>query len=95
MDDHETHPRNGIAAELLTTARWRKAARSNPTGCCVELAELPDGRLAMRNSRFPSGPALIYGRAAIAAVVQAARNGGLAALGPRYGEGAPAGDGDP
>ena len=70
---------NGIPANRLTAARWRKAQRSNPTGSCVELAELPDSRVAMRNSRNPSGPALIFSRAAIAAFLATARKSGLGA----------------
>jgi hypothetical protein len=66
-----------IPAGLLAGARWRKSARSNPTGCCVELAELPGRLIAVRNSRYPSGPALIYRRAAIAALISAAKSGGL------------------
>ena len=79
--------RNGIPANQLTAARWRKSTRSNPTGACIELAELPDGRVALRNSRFPAGPALICSRAAIAAMIDAAKKGGPGTLGPRYGEG--------
>jgi hypothetical protein len=49
--------------------QWRKSTISNPSGNCVELAELPDGRVAVRNSRFPEGPRLVYTRAEIAAFV--------------------------
>jgi hypothetical protein len=38
----------------------------------------------MRNSRHPDGPALIYSRAQIAALVAAAKVDGLSALDPRY-----------
>jgi hypothetical protein len=41
----------------------------------VELATLTDGSVAMRNSRFPEGPALVYTRAEIAAFVAGARDG--------------------
>lgn len=52
---------------------WRKSRHSNPSGNCVEVAELADGRIAVRNSRYPSGPALIYSRAEMAAFVEGAK----------------------
>lgn len=47
---------NGMSAALMDGVVWRKSHFSNPSGNCVELAELPDGRVAMRNSRDPEGP---------------------------------------
>ncbi len=58
--------RNGTPASELPVAQWRKSQASNPSGCCVEVAELPGGAIAVRNSRDPSGPALVYTRAEIA-----------------------------
>jgi hypothetical protein len=81
---HDTDIPNGIAADQLRTASWRRSGRSNPTGCCVDLAELPGGRVAMRNSRHPDGPALIYSRAQISAFVAAAKNSALTAPDSRY-----------
>ncbi|GII81141.1 transcriptional regulator [Sphaerisporangium rufum] len=51
---------NGMPATELAGVRWRKSARSNPSGNCVELAELPGGAVGMRNSRHPGGPVLVY-----------------------------------
>jgi hypothetical protein len=65
---------NGVLADQLA-ARWRKSRLSNPSGSCVELAELPGGAIAVRNSRYPSGPALIYSRAEMAAFFQGAKDG--------------------
>ena len=48
---------------------WRKSSASNPSGNCVELAELAGGDIAVRNSRHPSGPTLVYTRAEIAAFI--------------------------
>ncbi|MEE1928213.1 DUF397 domain-containing protein [Streptomyces sp. TRM 70351] len=66
---------NGVPATRLDGVLWRKSRRSNPSGNCVELAGLPTGGIAVRNSRYPSGPALIYTDAEIAAFIQGAKDG--------------------
>ena len=65
---------NGVPAGQLEVT-WRKSKASNPSGACVEVAPLPDGGVAVRNSRHPSGPALIYTRAEIAAFLAGAKAG--------------------
>jgi len=65
---------NGVAAGELG-ATWRKSQASNPSGSCVEVAALADGQVAVRNSRHPSGPALVYTRAEIAAFLAGAKAG--------------------
>ncbi|MCM2579973.1 DUF397 domain-containing protein [Streptomyces meridianus] len=69
------HIDNGIQASCIEGAVWRKSRRSNPSGNCVELAELPGGEIAVRNSRYPDGPALIYTRAEIATFIDGAKDG--------------------
>jgi hypothetical protein len=54
---------------------WQKSRRSNPSGNCVEMAELPTGEIAVRNSRFPDGPILIYTREEVEAFVGGAKDG--------------------
>jgi len=66
---------NGMPADRLTMARWRKSQASNPSGSCVEMAELPGGTVAVRNSRDKSGPALVYPRAELAAFLLGIKNG--------------------
>lgn len=69
-------PDNGVTCSQLPALRWRKSGRSNPSGNCVELARLPDAdAIALRNSRHPEGPALIYTLAEIEAFILGARDG--------------------
>jgi Domain of unknown function (DUF397) len=57
-------------------ARWVKSTHSGPTGGnCVEVAVLAGGRVAVRNSRRPAGPALVFPAAQWATFVARARDG--------------------
>jgi hypothetical protein len=68
--------RNGMDASALVGVRWIKSRRSGPTGGnCVEVAFLSGGEIAMRNSRHPSGPALIFTRAEWDAFLGGAKDG--------------------
>ncbi|WP_068923420.1 DUF397 domain-containing protein [Planobispora rosea] len=66
---------NGVPASLLGAVAWRKSRFSNPSGNCVELARLPGDGIAMRNSRDPQGPALIYTRGDVEAFIHGVKNG--------------------
>ncbi|WP_405617280.1 DUF397 domain-containing protein [Streptomyces sp. NBC_00076] len=65
---------NGMAAAHLRVA-WQKSRHSNSQGSCVEFARLPGGDVAVRNSRFPDGPALVYTRAEIEAMLLGIKDG--------------------
>jgi hypothetical protein len=67
---------NGMPADQLQGARWQKSSFSgNGNNNCVEMAALPTGEIAVRNSRDPDGPTLIYTRAEFEALIRGARNG--------------------
>ncbi|MFD0203567.1 MULTISPECIES: DUF397 domain-containing protein [Saccharothrix] len=66
---------NGMSAADLKGVTWTKSSYSDAIGNCVEVAALDGGDIAMRNSRFPEGPALVYTRAELAAFVAGARDG--------------------
>lgn len=70
-----TEIRNGMPAAELAGVHWRKSRRSGAVGNCVEVAALECGDLAVRNSRYPGGPALVYTRAEVAAFVAGAKDG--------------------
>lgn len=45
----------------LTGVRWRKSTRSNGSGGnCVEVASNLPGLVAVRDSKDPTGPALVF-----------------------------------
>jgi Domain of unknown function (DUF397) len=67
--------RNGMPATELRDVTWRKSRHSNSQGTCVELAGLPGGEIAVRNSRHPDSPALIYTPAEMDAFIKGAKDG--------------------
>ncbi|MET7365850.1 DUF397 domain-containing protein [Streptomyces sp. NPDC005566] len=69
------HIDNGIPANHLTDVTWVKSQHSNPSGNCVEMALLPGGDVAVRNSRHPQGPALVYTEAEVRAFLAGVRDG--------------------
>jgi hypothetical protein len=66
---------NGMPATQVHGVRWQKARASIGEGNCVEVAQLGNGSVAVRNSRFPEGPALVYTAAEMAAFLDGAKAG--------------------
>jgi hypothetical protein len=66
---------NGMGGTDLPPLAWFKSKRSNPNGNCVEMAQLPDRQVAVRNSRFPEGPVLVYTHDEIVALLGGVRDG--------------------
>ncbi|MBB5940325.1 DUF397 domain-containing protein [Streptomyces zagrosensis] len=66
---------NGMAADQIAGARWQKATASDAVNDCVEVARLSENEFAIRNSRHPEGPALIYTRSEWEAFVDGASKG--------------------
>ncbi len=67
---------NGMPGRHLSDLAWTKSRRSGPTGNCVEMAQMArGGGVAVRNSRFPDGPVLVYTDAEIEALILGVKDG--------------------
>ncbi|RKF23877.1 DUF397 domain-containing protein [Micromonospora globbae] len=58
----------------LSRARWKKSSRSSGNGQCVEVADLHT-TVALRDSKDPSGPVLLFERDAWTRFLAGAKNG--------------------
>ncbi|MCE7079287.1 DUF397 domain-containing protein [Streptomyces sp. ST2-7A] len=66
---------NGMPARLLGVEGWRKPWSGGNGGSCVEALRLRDGRVALRQSTDPDGPALIYTRHEIETFIEGVKSG--------------------
>jgi hypothetical protein len=66
---------NGIPASSLDGARWQGSHDAAVREGRVELAVLPGGEIAMRNSQDPGGPVLIYTYDEIEAFINGTKDG--------------------
>jgi Domain of unknown function (DUF397) len=71
--------RGGNAAGQALT--WKKSSFSFANGDCVEVASLPDGGVAVRDSKDTAGPVLQFTASEWTAFVAGARNGEFDQLG--------------
>ncbi|MCZ1006880.1 DUF397 domain-containing protein [Streptomyces lydicus] len=65
---------NGMPASLVP-GKWVKSRKSEANGTCVEALKLPQGRVALRNSTDPSGPALVFTADEMEAFLDGAKKG--------------------
>ena len=56
-----------MAAPDLTTAQWHTSSFSGNNGTCVQIAALPNGRIAVRNSNHPEDAVVLFTRTEITA----------------------------
>lgn len=63
-----------LTDEEIAGLAWTKAQLSNINGACVEIASTP-GKVAIRDSKDPSGPILVYTEIEFRAFLDGARNG--------------------
>jgi Domain of unknown function (DUF397) len=52
-----------VAGSYLVTTRWRTSSFSGNNGTCVEVAALPNGGIAVRNSKHPCAGVVFFTRA--------------------------------
>jgi uncharacterized heparinase superfamily protein len=72
MTDKGVAPRAALAG-----ATYRKSSRSTAAGNCVEVADLPSGHRAVRDSKDVAGPVLTFTPSAWAAFTAGLRAGEL------------------
>jgi len=70
-----TDIRNGMPATDLGADGWHKPWSGPNGGSCLEAKKLPAGRVALRQSTDPNGPALILEAGEIRAFIDGAKAG--------------------
>ncbi|MFI0774372.1 DUF397 domain-containing protein [Streptomyces sp. NPDC021212] len=66
---------SGMPARDLGSEGWHKPWSGGNGGSCVEAMRLKDGRVALRQSTDPDGPALIYTSLEMKSFIQGAKAG--------------------
>lgn len=65
------------SSAALSGVAWRRSSHSTAANNCVEAARLGSGQLAVRDSKDPLGPALLFAPDAWTDFVRALSDGGL------------------
>lgn len=66
---------SGDPVTAIAGAQWRKARASGQQGNCLEVADLPKGSRALRDSKNPAGPALVFSASEWSCFLDGAKNG--------------------
>ncbi|WP_338675204.1 DUF397 domain-containing protein [Streptomyces sp. SCSIO 30461] len=70
--------RSDLHTASLEGASWRKSSYSGGEGECVEIADVPaHGGIAVRDSKNPSGPAIVLAVTAFATLIGAIQDDAL------------------
>jgi hypothetical protein len=64
-----------VAAADSSPTLWRTSSFSGNNGTCVEVAALPDGRIAVRNSNQPEQGIVLFTRAEMEAWIHGVKAG--------------------
>ncbi|WP_431780812.1 DUF397 domain-containing protein [Streptomyces chumphonensis] len=59
-----------VIRDATTLTGWRKSTHSGAQGDCVEVTEAVPGAVPVRDSKNPSGPALVFPAAGWSAFVE-------------------------
>lgn len=73
--DSTQHIYNGMPSRELGSEGWHKPWSGPNGGNCLEVMKLGDGRIALRQSNDPDGPALIYDPAEIDTFIRGTKRG--------------------
>lgn len=63
------------SSQMLSDLAWHKSRHSGGNGDCVEVARLESGEVAVRHSKSPDGPALVYTPSEIRAFLAGVKDG--------------------
>ncbi len=64
-----------IEGAVVSPLHWRKSSYSGTSGTCVDVADLPEGGRAVRDSKDPAGPVLTFTPAEWATFCAGVRSG--------------------
>jgi len=64
-----------VTGSDLSVTLWRTSSFSGNNGTCVEVATLPDGHIAVRNSNHPDEGIVLFTRAEMSAWISGVKAG--------------------